>query len=155
MKQTIMGIDVGTSGAYAILTKNIKIIKFKEFDRLKDIKELCWDEMIKDILEYKISYIAIEKAQAMPKQGVCSMFLYGKVYGEILGIVKTLKIPYFLIKPQEWKKTQCNGMPNEKGSSIVKVKELFPDLGDYNFLKRHHNICDAILIARHTIINCL
>lgn len=148
--QRIMGVDVGVSGAYAIIDTDFQILTFKEFSRT--MKEICWDELIDDISKYDVSYVAIEKAQAMPQQGVCSMFSYGKVYGEILGVIKALRIPYFLVSPQTWKKAQCAGLPNEKGSSIIRVKELFPEFGSYEFLKRHHNVCDAILIARHVII---
>ncbi len=145
-----IGFDVGNSGAYAILDSNGEVLAYSEYEIVN--KEIDCKYIIKDIYTYNIKHAFVERAQAMPKQGVSSMFTYGKCFGLIIGILNAISIPYTLISPQSWKKAECIGLSNDKSASIVRVKQLYPNLF-YNFklLKRHHNICDAILICRYGI----
>ena len=70
---------------------------------------------------------------------------YMESYGIIKGVCMGLGIPYTPIAPRTWKAKMMRDMPKEKGSSIVRVQQLFPDINLP--LKRHHNIADSILIC--------
>lgn len=155
----IIGIDVGFSGAIATI---------REFSRNATSRSLYVEAMdmpciktgkkselntktIKGILS---SYptgnlgVYIERAQAMPRQGCVSMFRYGKCAGLLEGILIGLGIPYTLVTPQAWKKAMMPGMDKEKGSSILRVNQLFPDF-DIGGRKKDHGKADAILIAAY------
>ncbi len=145
----VAGIDVGFSGAICIMGDSpanhivylsdmpiIKVGKKNEFD----------DVAFRDILEeHEVEQVWIEKAQAMPGQGIVSTGRYLEQYGRMRGICVGLRIPYQLVHPKTWKGKMLRDMPKEKGASIVKVKQLYPDL-ELPF-KKDHGKCDAVLIC--------
>ena len=98
----IVGIDIGLKGAIASIDSNkpkdVMIWDMPLIEKTIDIVEL------KDIMySLRDSHVFVEKAQPMPKQGVVSMFNYGKTYGIVLGVLSALEIPYTLVTPQAWK----------------------------------------------------
>ena len=48
--------------------------------------------------------IVVEKVNAMPGQGVTSMFNFGQTFGAIKGICAALGLPIFFVTPSKWKK---------------------------------------------------
>lgn len=115
-----IGIDPGEKGTMAILWMGTKIIPFSETayrDTLLDIAESKGGNEIR---------CCLERVNAMPKQGVTSMFNFGKNFGFIQGLLTAYSIPYELVTPQKWKKEfQITG---DKNSSIAVCKRLFPDV---------------------------
>lgn len=72
--------------------------------------------------------VVIERAQAMPKQGVSSMFHYGRGYGMWLGILGALGLPFRTVRPNEWTKV-LKGTPGKgKARSIQFASMIFPDM---------------------------
>lgn len=146
-KTRIMGVDVGFGGAYALL-ENLYPVEFGMFSKLGN--DLYLEEFID--LAKTADIIAIEKAHAMPNQGVVSMFNYGSSFGQIIGVAKALQIPFVFIHPTTWKKALSSEHKGDKNISIEIVTRLYPNLfrdKKLKVLKKYHNICDAILIARH------
>jgi len=95
-----LGIDVGKSGALAVIYDNGLEITAEAID-FNDPK-----------LVYKLNNLAsnvtvayIEKVSSMPNQGVASTFSFGTNYGWWHGVMDTLGIPYELVRPQEWMKS--------------------------------------------------
>jgi crossover junction endodeoxyribonuclease RuvC len=142
---TIFGIDVGFSGAIAVIKHNSFVIEVYSMPTLNTgSKRELNTSAIKNLLSsYPHPKVFIEKAQAMPKQGVSSMFRYGETYGLLKGICIGLNIPYEIVRPQEWKKDMLKGMEKGKEAAIVKVQQIFPEV----VLKKNHNKAEAILIA--------
>ena len=93
--------------------------------------------------------VFIEKQQAFPKQGVVSTFNLGIHYGTLLGILKTLKIPYEEIAPKKWQKAMLGSgrrtRKENKKLSLEKAKSLFPYLN----IGKHDGKSDALLIAEY------
>lgn len=115
-------IDPGGKGALAI-------IKCSD-DLIEDILVCSFDERIYADELKKLynqpSICCLERVNAMPKQGVVSMFNFGKNFGFIQGLLTAYSIPYELVTPQKWKKEfQITG---DKNSSIAVCKRLFPDV---------------------------
>jgi hypothetical protein len=101
------------------------------------------DTPIKDVL------VGIESLHAMPSS-MCSgvgNFSLGRSSGIFEGIFAAFHIPFQKIPPQRWKKVLLDGLPKEKGSSVVVAKRLFPGV-DLS-LKKHHGRADALLIAEY------
>ena len=77
-------------------------------------------------------YCAIEAVHSFPGQGVASTFKFGMNYGQWLGILATLKIPYIQVTPHKWMKNY-GAMPKEKKDRKNHIKHLaqqrFPDVG--------------------------
>jgi crossover junction endodeoxyribonuclease RuvC len=97
--------------------------------------------------------VAIEKQQAMPKQGVVSMFGLGRGYGIWEGLIAARHWPYTLVSPRDWHKVILCGMPTggkqSKGSARIVAGRLFP-LAETRLGERQSNDrSDALLIAEY------
>lgn len=140
------GIDVGLSGAIAILDNQGIPLELQDMPVIRAVKnEIDAVEVVAILKRQNVSHAFIEKAGAMPGQGVVSMFRFGYSAGLIQGICTASNIPFTLVTPQRWKKAMLDGMPKDKGSSIVRAKQLYPSL-ELN-RKRDHNKADALLIG--------
>jgi crossover junction endodeoxyribonuclease RuvC len=53
---------------------------------------------------------AVESVHAMPKQGITSVFNFGKGYGKLLGIIESFDIPLDEPTPQQWQALVLAGM---------------------------------------------
>ena len=91
--------------------------------------------------------VVVEQVNAMPGQGVTSMFNFGQTFGAIKGVCAALKLPIFFVRPSKWKK-HFELINSSKDSSRTKVIEMYPDLSNQLTKKKDVNKSDAILIAR-------
>ena len=153
----IFGIDPGLSGALAILEdKNvIEIIDLPVMAEGKKNKRQLNSAQLSQYMAQKINNIndtavVVEQVNAMPGQGVTSMFNFGQTFGAIKGISATLKIPIFFIRPSKWKK-HFDLIKTSKDASRTKAIEMYPSLADQLSKKKDVNKSDAILIARYFV----
>ena len=146
-----MGIDPGFSGALAVLDCDLKIEFVMDMPIIKVGKKRELDEarlsVIFKMWRSKSINVALEKSQTMPNQGIVSSGRYMASYGFLRGLCVGNGIPYHLIQPQTWKKAMMPDMGKEKGASIQKVSQLYPELSLTRV--KDHGIADAILIARY------
>jgi len=151
-----LGIDPGFSGALAVLDENLQVIHYQDMPVIHVAKkrELNEPELRNIFQRFSPHYtnltVGIEKSQTMPNQGVVSSGRYMASYGFLRGLCVGMGLPYILIRPPSWKKVMLADMPKEKGSSIQKVGQLYPDIKLTR--KKDHGISDAILIARYMSI---
>ena len=147
----IMGIDPGFSGALAVLDSDLKIEFVMDMPIIKVGKKRELDEarlsVIFKMWRSKSINVALEKSQTMPNQGIVSSGRYMASYGFLRGLCVGNGIPYHLIQPQTWKKAMMPDMGKDKGASIQKVSQLYPELSLTRV--KDHGIADAILIARY------
>jgi crossover junction endodeoxyribonuclease RuvC len=141
------GIDPGLSGAVAFIRPDAahphnRLAVYDaplvggEFDGVAFAKLLA--ERLPDMA-------AIEHAFSRPGQGVASTFKFGKTFGQALGVIQALGIPYELVSPSVWKKSFKISPSSPKDASRLVCRRLYP--GADIPLKRHHGRADAILIA--------
>ena len=90
----------------------------------------------------------VEQVNAMPGQGVTSMFNFGQSFGAIKGVSAALNLPIFFVRPSKWKK-YFELLNSSKDASRTKVIEMYPSLSDQLAKKKDVNKSDAILIARY------
>lgn len=86
----------------------------------------------------------VERAQAMPRQGVSSAFNYGCIFGSILTALADLGIGYELVSPAKWKREA--GLSADKRGAVDLVRQLYPA---FPVKRSEDGIAEAILIARH------
>ena len=151
----IFGIDPGLAGAIAILEekKIIDVIDLPTMsDGKKNKKQLNSAHLsqyisnnIKDINK---TVVVVEQVNAMPGQGVTSMFNFGQPFGAIKGISATLKLPIFFVRPSKWKK-HFELINSSKDASRTKAIEMYPSYAEKLSRKKDVNKSDAILIARY------
>ena len=137
-----IGIDPGKNGGIGAIYDNGESYAIKCPDTVLDMVQVLKD--IKKTDAQNQAKLAIEKVHAFPGQGVTSMFTFGKGYGQWLGIIATLGIPYVEITPYSWQK-YYGKLPKDRKLKKNTLKhyaqQRFPDL------KPTLVTADAILIA--------
>ena len=150
----IIGIDPGLSGAIAILENN-KVLNLFDMPVMSEGKKnkrqlnsALLTKLIKDsITNNEEVTVVVEQVNAMPGQGVTSMFNFGQTFGAIKGICAALELPIFFVRPSKWKK-HFELINSSKDSSRTKAIEMYPLLSSELSKKKDVNKSDAILIAR-------
>ena len=150
----VIGIDPGLSGAIAIL-KNNKVLGIFDIPVMtegkKNKRQLNSAHLVNIIKENiagdEETVVIVEQVNAMPGQGVTSMFNFGQTFGAIKGICAALNLPIFFVRPLKWKK-HFELVNSSKDSSRTKAIEMYPTLSNQLAKKKDVNKSDAILIAR-------
>ena len=150
----IIGIDPGLSGAIAVM-KNNKVLKIFEIPVMsegkKNKRQLNSAQLVKllkeNIKDGEEVSVVVEQVNAMPGQGVTSMFNFGQTFGAIKGICAALSLPIFFVRPSKWKK-HFELINSSKDASRTKAIEMYPILSSELSKKKDVNKSDAILIAR-------
>ena len=151
----IFGIDPGVSGAISILD-NKKVIEVYDMPTMidgKKNKKQVNGSQVANIIKEKIDLnreisVVVEHVNAMPGQGVTSMFNFGQSFGVIKGICSALSLPIYFVRPTKWKK-HFNLIKTNKDASRTKVIQTYPEISSKLSKKKDSNKADAILIARY------
>ena len=151
----IFGIDPGISGAISIL-ENKKVIDIFDMPTMidgKKNKRQVNGSQVTNIIKEKFNgnkeiVVVVEHVNAMPGQGVTSMFNFGQSFGVLKGICAALSIPIYLVRPAKWKK-HFNLINTNKDASRTKVIQTYPEISSQLSRKKDSNKADAILIARY------
>ena len=150
----IIGIDPGLNGAIAVLQNN-KVIEIHDIpvmtDGKKNKRQLNSAQLVKllkdNFQDETDTVVIVEQVNAMPGQGVTSMFNFGQTFGAIKGICAALNLPIFFVRPAKWKK-HFDLINSSKDASRTKAIEMYPSISDQLSKKKDVNKSDAILIAR-------
>ena len=150
----IIGIDPGLSGAIAILENNIvkNIFDIPVMSEGKKNKRQLNSALLVSLLRENIDKgeeiaVVVEQVNAMPGQGVTSMFNFGQTFGALKGICAALELPIYFVRPSKWKK-HFELINSSKDASRTKAIEMYPNLSSQLAKKKDVNKSDAILIAR-------
>ena len=150
----IFGIDPGLNGAIAVFNNNKIKVVFEipvMTEGKKNKKQLNSAHLVKllrdNLVEDEEISVVVEQVNAMPGQGVTSMFNFGQTFGAIKGICAALDLPIFFVRPSKWKK-HFELINSSKDSSRTKAIEMYPKLSNQLAKKKDVNKSDAILIAR-------
>jgi crossover junction endodeoxyribonuclease RuvC len=143
-----IGIDPGKNGGMARIRVDddgnvdfIEVFPYSDTTLLGVLKATSFDYPIRCVLE---------KVNAMPGQGVTSMFHFGENFGFIQGVLRANMIPYELVPPQKWKKEFS--VTSDKNTSIEVAKRLFPNVNlraTERCKKEHDGMCEALLMAEY------
>ena len=146
----IIGIDPGLSGAIAILENNkvLNLFNMPVMPEGKKNKRQLNSALLVDLIRENIAStdevsVVVEQVNAMPGQGVTSMFNFGQTFGAIKGICAALKLPIFYVRPSKWKK-HFELINSSKDSSRTKAIEMYPKLSNQLAKKKDVNKSDAI-----------
>ena len=153
----ILGIDPGLSGGISVL-EDQKVLGIFDMPVMaegkKNKRQLNSAQLVNIIKENTRSddevVIIVEQVNAMPGQGVTSMFNFGQTFGAIKGVCAALKLPIFFVRPSKWKK-HFELINSSKDSSRTKAIEMYPSISNQLAKKKDVNKSDAILIGRFFI----
>ena len=107
----IIGIDPGLSGAIAVMHDK-KVMNMYDMPVMaegkKNKRQLNSSQLVniikENINEDEDTIVVVEQVNAMPGQGVTSMFNFGQTFGAIKGVCAALELPIFFVRPSKWKK---------------------------------------------------
>ena len=151
----IIGIDPGINGAISVI-ENKKILEVYDTPTMidgKKNKRQINSAQVTNIIKERLNndnkvVVVVEQVNAMPGQGVTSMFNFGQSFGVIKGICAALSLPIYFVRPSKWKK-HFNLIKTNKDASRTKVIEVYPEISSKLYRKKDSNKADAILIARY------
>jgi crossover junction endodeoxyribonuclease RuvC len=137
----VLGIDPGQSGGLAWISTNTD-------EALGNVHAVKMPETERDTWEWLCEFGAenfavIEKVHSMPKQGVASVFKFGRSYGFLRGCLIASGIPFEEVTPQAWQKEMGCLTRGDKNVSKAKAQQLFPTM------KITHAVADALLLAAY------
>jgi crossover junction endodeoxyribonuclease RuvC len=149
----IIGVDPGISGAISVI-ENKKILEVYDTPTMiegKKNKKQINGAQVTNIIKEQLNtgkeiIVVVEHVNAMPGQGVTSMFNFGQSFGVIKGICAALSLPIYFVRPTKWKK-HFNLIKTNKDASRTKVIEAYPEISSKLHRKKDSNRADAILIA--------
>lgn len=147
----ILGIDPGLKGAYAVLNQQGQLLELGDMPTIsitsgkKKRNKLDASELRDILTRVKPEYVVYEQQQAMPGQGVTSMFSTGYGFGIIEGLLVALYQRHFSVLASRWTKSMLVGASGEgKERSLQVAKGLYPTAERLN---KTNGRADALLIA--------
>jgi len=159
VKTLILGIDPGLTGALALIDFKTLAIEavfdvptYRTLSKSRKSGKLTHIDMYSTVSKLRpyrdrIIMALIEEPGAMPGQGLGSTFKFGKVCGQIEGLLAGLDIPLHPVKPSVWK--MALGLDADKNATMSEIKRLYPQLVASMFSrKKDHDRAEAVLLAR-------
>jgi crossover junction endodeoxyribonuclease RuvC len=144
-----VGIDPGKHGGLALLD-NEQIISVMPMPLAgKDIDLTAITDWLLKPIGADSCEVWIEKVNAMPGQGVVSMFNFGYSVGAMHGIFAALHIPRYVVTPQAWKSEILAGTAKDKVAAIDWCRRTYPAISLMSLGARtpHSGMADALCIA--------
>ena len=151
----VIGIDPGEKGGLAcVFVDDPGGVKPMAFPMSSVISLPAY---LSNLIGNADSLVFLEQQQARPTDGGVSGFKLGQRYGEIVGTLNALELPYQTVRPQVWVKS-FGIAPKAAGESVTAYKRrhvevaqrLFPDInmrGPKGGVL--DGIVDALLIAEY------
>jgi len=148
---TTIGIDPGLTGAIAVLD-NQGAVHFmwdmpttaRSTGRGNEVSA----QGLVGLLRWPECRVWIERVGPMPKQGVTSVWSFGRSLGVIEGVLAALGLPYHLVAPARWKKHH-GLIGRDKDCARTLVLQQHPALADRLARKKDIGRAEAILIAQY------
>ena len=137
----IVGVDPGLTGAIAWLDGadvrvfNMPVQKYWKRSRVDPVR-------LRDLFPPSASLVVVEQVNAQPSFGAAGSFSFGMTYGAILAVLDLLRLPIYLVRPQEWKKTVLPSADHSKAAAVQYVYSLYPQLGEVR-----HDAAEAVCLA--------
>jgi crossover junction endodeoxyribonuclease RuvC len=147
----ILGIDPGLSGALALYDTSEQTVEVFDMPVLELVRngkkkgEVSAQALANLLAGRGIKAAYLERVNAMPGQGVTSVFSFGRSTGIVEGILAAYDIPTTLVTPQAWQKAV--GQRAGKDGSRERAMQLFPAQADLFQRKKDDGRSDAALIA--------
>ena len=149
----IAGIDIGVSGAIAVLSSNGSIIEVYDMPVLKDgpkHRNAINAPLLADILcNCHAERVLIEWVGVRPGEGAVGAFAFGRSRGVCEGVCAGLDLPVQFITSPQWKR--LHGIPpgKEGTKDLARSKAIsyWPAKADLFKLVKHDGRAEACLIA--------
>ena len=148
----VLGIDVGLNGAIALVEDGqlleVHDMPTVSLERNNKTKRMVNAQALALIIRRaKADAAYLERLNAMPGQGVTSMFSMGQSLGVVLGVLAACEVPTTTIPPRTWQKAL--DVPQGKDGSRYRAAQLFPESAEMFKRVKDDGRSDATLIAAY------
>lgn len=154
----VIGIDNGLDGGVVAQRANHLFTAITP--TLGTGKRSYNEQGMRELLNSAMSHVGettmvfLERAQAMPGQGVTSMFSIGHGFGLWKGLLIGMCIPFEIVSPQTWQKEMFSGVNRDdaKAASALVAQRLRPEQdwrASVRCRKPHDGLTDAFCIAEY------
>ena len=133
-----IGIDPGKTGGMCLIEDHyVKPIKFNDYIH----------ETLQQLTRHTL-FAIIENVHSFPKQGVVSSFTFGYNYGEWIGMLKALNIPFVRVAPSKWMR-YFGTFSKEKSKRKHEIHKLAKERYPHTDITLQ--LADAVMIATYAI----
>jgi crossover junction endodeoxyribonuclease RuvC len=152
---TILGIDNGLDGGFVALEHDtLQAHIMPTLGTGKRSYDLGQIARLLRPYSNGASFAFLERAQAMPGQGVASMFSIGLGFGMWQGLLTGLQIPFEIVSPQKWQREMFVGISGDgtKVRSALVAQRLRPEFdwrASPRCRKPHDGLTDAFCLAEY------
>lgn len=157
-----IGIDPGIHGAIGVIYPSGLVSVFdmpiesaargKSTKARNRVAAVVLADIIRASVDVKAPVVAaVENVTARPTDGTVGAFSFGRCLGVVEGILGAFKIPIMYVSPVKWRNDLgiAKGIKaGDKGPSVTRATELYPDLAGEWKAKCHADRAEALLIAR-------
>ena len=141
----VLGVDPGLSGGLALIRRTGELLWAEAMPVIHNTVATIDVRQLSHLMTGHHEVFAfVERAQAMPRMNVSSVFNYGCLFGSLLTSLADLGIGYEFVSAAAWKRKAK--LSPDKRESVDRVKQLYPT---FPVKRSEDGICEAILIARH------
>jgi hypothetical protein len=168
MSKIYVGIDIGKSGAIAVLSGNSIVT----YEMPKIANELDYHTLNKLLRQFcsnaEKPYVVFEKLGVIFGSGKSTAFSMGHQSGAVEMSCVANDIPYTKVRAVDWQKQMFQGVQeitktgsskkDTKAMALVAIKRIFPDLKltfGTRATKAHDGLVDAVLMAEYARRNNL
>lgn len=150
----IAGVDPGATGAIAIYDTGLGTLRV--LDMPTEVHKIGATKRLRvsasglgvELANCAIDEAVIEQVQARPRQGVASMFHFGRSLGVVEGVFAGQGVPLRLMRPQQWQRlVRVAGGEHVKDHARDRAVMLFPAYAGLFGRKKDSGRADAALIA--------
>jgi crossover junction endodeoxyribonuclease RuvC len=146
----IVGVDPGKTGAVALLDSTGQLVTVADMPVIwKIVSPALLAEIVHNWIDPftdpPYGTAVIEDVHAMPKQGVSSVFSFGRALGVTEGVLAAEGFAITYVSPAKWKRTL--GLSSDKGASRRRATELWPDMAGSFKRVKDDGRAEAALIA--------
>lgn len=150
---TILGVDIGATGALALLTDGGDLIAVEDMPILRDGpagRPTVNAALVADIVRrWQPSKAYIEFVGARPGEGAVGAFAFGRSAGTLSGVLGALGVPTTSIAPAAWKRAVGvpPGREGAKDSARSEAIRRWPARASAFARKKDDGRAEAALIA--------
>lgn len=148
-----IGIDPGISGAIAVLDDNPRVydmpVSAKLSGKGNQVDPYGLAHIIANAAQGASTLTCyVEQVGPMPKQGVTSVFSFGRSAGVLEGVLAAFGLKTVMVRPQAWKK-RAGLLKADKDAARTLAMQTWPSLSSELSRKKDVGRADALLIALH------
>lgn len=142
--KTILGVDVGMSGALAFYDVDELIIFDMPVLGRNKTKRVDSHRLAAILKEQQPDMAMIEQVNAFG-MGATSAYNFGFNCGAVEAVISALNIPFEYVTPMKWKAAM--NCPKDKDGARMKASQLLPQFAHNWPLKKHDGRAESSLIA--------